>query len=101
MTEAPVTYSTMMVKIDTNAHIGDEGAKVMRDRKVVGLLTAEQYGSQMLTIGDTYLFTPAMVNSFRVIANRNNSNRKPKNTMHLLHNSRHLPRYPLRSRTAT
>ncbi len=55
VTEAPVTYSTMMIKIDTNAHIGDEGAKVMRDRKVVGLVTAEQYGSQVLTIGGVNL----------------------------------------------
>ena len=26
VTEAPVSYSSMMVKIDTNAHVGDEGA---------------------------------------------------------------------------
>ena len=31
--------------------------------------------AQTLTIGDTYLFTPTLVNSFRVVANRNNNTR--------------------------
>lgn len=51
VTEAPITYSTMMVKIDTDAPIGHEGAKVRRDKKVVGMMTAEQYGSRVLTVG--------------------------------------------------
>lgn len=51
VTEAPVSYSSMMVKIDTNCHIGDEGALVRRDGKVVGILTTEQYGSHILIIG--------------------------------------------------
>jgi ferredoxin len=55
VTEAPISYSTMVVKIDTNAHVGEEGAKVRRDGKVVGMVTAEQYGSQVLTIGGVNL----------------------------------------------
>ncbi|KKM09829.1 6-hydroxynicotinate reductase [Clostridiales bacterium PH28_bin88] len=51
VTEAPVSYSSMMVKIDTNLHIGDEGAPVKRDGKVVGMVTAEQYGSHILILG--------------------------------------------------
>jgi len=51
VTEAPVSYSSMMVKIDTNYHIGDEGALVRRDGKVVGILTTEQYGSHIMIIG--------------------------------------------------
>lgn len=51
VTEAPVSYSSMMVKIDTNAHIGDEGALVRRDGHVVGIVTTEQYGSHILILG--------------------------------------------------
>lgn len=51
VTEAPVSYSSMMVKIDTNAHIGDEGALVRRNGRVVGIVTTEQYGSHVLILG--------------------------------------------------
>lgn len=51
VTEAPVSYSSMMVKIDTNQHIGDEGALIRRDGRVVGMVTTEQYGSHVLIIG--------------------------------------------------
>ncbi|WP_288503321.1 4Fe-4S binding protein [Cloacibacillus evryensis] len=51
VTEAPVSYSSMMVKIDTNAHIGDEGALVRRSGRVVGIVTTEQYGSHILILG--------------------------------------------------
>lgn len=51
VTEAPISYSTMIVKIDTNIHIGSEGAIVRRDGKEVGIVSTEQYGSQILIIG--------------------------------------------------
>jgi hypothetical protein len=51
VTEAPISYSSMLVKIDSNLHIGDEGAEVKRDGKVVGMVTTEQYGSHILSIG--------------------------------------------------
>lgn len=51
VTEAPVSYSSMMVKIDTNAHVGDEGALVRRSGRVVGIVTTEQYGSHVLILG--------------------------------------------------
>ena len=51
VTEAPISYSSMMVKIDTNLHIGDEGASVRRDGRVVGMVTTEQYGSHVLILG--------------------------------------------------
>jgi NAD-dependent dihydropyrimidine dehydrogenase PreA subunit len=51
VTEAPVSYSSMMVKIDTNVHIGNEGDKIRRDGKVVGTVSTEQYGHQMIIIG--------------------------------------------------
>ncbi len=51
VTEAPISYSSMIVKIDTNLHIGDEGSLVKRDGKAVGMVTAEQYGSHVLLLG--------------------------------------------------
>ncbi|SDZ30244.1 4Fe-4S binding domain-containing protein [Proteiniborus ethanoligenes] len=57
VTEAPLSYSGVKVKIDTNLHIGEEGAKVKRDGKVVGMITTEEYGSKMLTIGGANLLS--------------------------------------------
>jgi hypothetical protein len=51
VTEAPVSYSSMMVKIDTNAHIGDDGTVVRRSGRDVGMVTTEQYGSHILVLG--------------------------------------------------
>lgn len=57
VTEAPLSYSGVKVKIDTNLHIGEEGAKVRRDGKVVGMVDTEEYGSKMLSIGGANLLT--------------------------------------------
>jgi ferredoxin len=57
VTEAPLSYSGVKVKIDTNLYIGEEGAKVRRDGKVVGMVTTEEYGSKMLTIGGANLLS--------------------------------------------
>ncbi|NPV43330.1 MAG: 4Fe-4S binding protein [Firmicutes bacterium] len=57
VTEAPLSYSGVKVKIDTNRHIGEEGAKVKRDGKVVGMVTTEEYGAKMLTIGGANLLS--------------------------------------------
>ncbi|SCG82002.1 hypothetical protein DW1_0382 [Proteiniborus sp. DW1] len=57
VTEAPLSYSGVKVKIDTNMHIGEEGAKVKRDGKVVGMVTTEEYGAKMLTIGGANLLS--------------------------------------------
>ncbi len=51
VTEAPITYSTMMLKIDTNSYIGKESALVRCNGKEVGIISTEQYGSQMIIIG--------------------------------------------------
>ncbi len=51
VTEAPLSYSGVKVKIDANAHIGDEGAKILRDGMVVGMVDTEEYGAKMLSIG--------------------------------------------------
>lgn len=57
VTEAPLSYSGCKVKIDTNIHIGDEGAKVKRDGKLVGIVTTEEYGSKILSIGGANLLS--------------------------------------------
>jgi len=50
-TEAPLLYSSILLKIDTDVPIGDEGAPVMVKKKKVGLVITDQYGSKMLSIG--------------------------------------------------
>jgi ferredoxin len=57
VTEAPLSYSGVKVKVDTNFYIGEEGAKVRRDGRVVGLLYTEEYGSKMISIGGANLLT--------------------------------------------
>lgn len=57
VTEAPLSYSGVKVKIDTNMDIGEEGAKVKRNGKCVGRVTTEEYGSKMLTIGGANLLS--------------------------------------------
>ncbi len=57
VTEAPLSYSGVKVKVDTNFYIGDEGAKVRRDGRVVGILSTEEYGSKILSIGGANLLT--------------------------------------------
>lgn len=57
VTEAPLSYSGIMVKIDTDIPIGEEGAPVMAGKRKVGLVVTEQYGSKMLSIGGANLLT--------------------------------------------
>ena len=57
VTEAPLSYSGVKVKIDTNFHIGEEGARIRRDGRVVGMIDTEEYGSKILTIGGANLLT--------------------------------------------
>jgi NAD-dependent dihydropyrimidine dehydrogenase PreA subunit len=57
VTEAPLSYSGLKVKIDTNRFIGLEGAIVRRDRQIVGMVTTEEYGAKMLAIGGANLLS--------------------------------------------
>lgn len=59
VTEAPLSYSGVKVKIDTNFHIGEEGAVVLRNNQIVGMVDTEEYGSKMLSIGGANLLTGA------------------------------------------
>ncbi len=57
VTEAPLSYSTLMIKIDTDLPVGEEGAPVQVGKARVGTVMAEQYGSKMLTMGGVNLLT--------------------------------------------
>jgi len=57
VTEAPLSYSSILVKIDTDMPVGEEGADVLVGDRKVGLVTTEQYGSKMLSIGGVNLLT--------------------------------------------
>jgi len=57
VTEAPLSYSGVKVKIDTDEPIGDEGATVYHGRHKVGHVTTEEYGSKMLSLGGANLLT--------------------------------------------
>jgi hypothetical protein len=57
VTEAPLSYSGVKIKIDTDATIGAEGAPLFHRNRKVGHLTTEEYGSKMLSIGGVNLLT--------------------------------------------
>ena len=51
VSEVPLSYSAVTVKLDTNTYIGEEGDPVYRNGKVVGMVTTEEYGSKMIDVG--------------------------------------------------
>lgn len=57
VTEAPMSYSGIKVKIDTDTNIGQEGAPVFIGQKRVGHLCTEEYGSKLLSLGGVNLLT--------------------------------------------
>jgi len=50
-TEAPLLYSTVILKIDTDIPLGDEGAEVTTKKEKIGMVSTDQYGSKILSIG--------------------------------------------------
>ena len=57
VTEAPLSYSGIKVKIDTDLNMGKEGAPVLMGKRRVGHLCTEEYGSKMLSLGGANLLT--------------------------------------------
>ena len=51
VTEAIFSYCGVKVKIDTDRHLGKEGAVVRCRGEAVGLVITSEYGSQMLSLG--------------------------------------------------
>ena len=57
VTEAIFSYCGVKVKIDTDRHLGPEGAAVRAEGEVVGHVTTAEYGSQMLSLGGVHHLT--------------------------------------------
>jgi len=51
VTEAIFSYCGVKVKIDTDRHLGKEGAVIRANGEPVGLVMTSEYGSQMLSLG--------------------------------------------------
>ncbi len=57
VTEAIFSYCGVKVKIDTDRHLGPEGAVVRCEGAAVGHVTTAEYGSQMLSLGGVHHLT--------------------------------------------
>ena len=57
VTEAIFSYCGVKVKIDTDRHLGPEGAVVRAEGEPVGHVTTAEYGSQMLSLGGVHHLT--------------------------------------------
>jgi ferredoxin len=51
VTEVPLSYSSIIVKVDTDIPVGKEGERIFAGKREVGMVETEQYGSKMLHIG--------------------------------------------------
>ncbi len=74
VTEVPLSYSGLKVKVDTDRPIGAEGAPLKFDGRTVGMVETEEYGSKMLAIGGVNRLTGtagfAAARAVAAIANR-------------------------------
>lgn len=57
VTEAIFSYCGVKVKIDTDRHLGAEGAALRVAGEIVGHVTTAEYGSQMLSLGGVHHLT--------------------------------------------
>jgi len=60
VTEAPLSYSGVKIKIDTDLNMGQEGKKIYIRRKGkrhIGHLCTEEYGSKILSLGGVNILT--------------------------------------------
>jgi ferredoxin len=74
VTEAPLSYSGLKIKVDTDAPIGEEGAEIRFDGRPVGMVETEEYGSKMLALGGVNRLTGkygfAVARAVAALANR-------------------------------
>ena len=76
VTEAPLSYSGIKVKIDTDNTIGEEGAAIYFRKRKVGHLTTEEYGAKMLSIGGVNVLTgPTGLTTARLVSDLANRQR--------------------------
>ena len=60
VTEAPLSYSGVKVKVDTDVFVGEESKRIYARRKgkrFLGHLCTEQYGSKILSLGGVNILT--------------------------------------------
>lgn len=57
VTEAIFSYCGVKVKVDTDRHLGPEGAVIRVEGEPVGHVTTAEYGSQMLSLGGVHHLT--------------------------------------------
>ncbi len=57
VSEAIFSYCGVKVKIDTERHLGDEGAVIRHQGEAVGLMMTGEYGSQMMSLGGVHHLT--------------------------------------------
>lgn len=74
VTEAPLSYSGVKLKIDTDLEIGAEGSEVKFEGRTVGMVETEEYGSKILAVGGVNRLTGqagfAAARAVAAIANR-------------------------------
>jgi 6-hydroxynicotinate reductase len=56
VSEVPFSYSGLKLKVDTNLFVGEEGARVRREGRPIGMVETEEYGSKMLALGGVNSF---------------------------------------------
>lgn len=74
VTEAPLSYSGIKIKVDTDWSIGQEGAEIRFEGRPVGMVETEEYGSKILAIGGVNRLTGkqgfAVARAIAAVANR-------------------------------
>ncbi len=95
VTEVPFSYSSIIVKIDTDIPIGKEGDRIFVGKREVGMVETEQYGSKMLHIGGVNRLTGengfVIAKTITDIANRKQVKLKIKNGSRLEVQVGHAP----------
>lgn len=56
VSEVPFSYSGLKLKVDTNLYLGEEGARLRREGRPIGMMETEEYGSKMLAVGGVNSF---------------------------------------------
>ncbi len=74
VTEAILSFSGVRVKLDLDDYIGPEGSPVLRRKKVVGHVTATEYGSRNMSVGGVTLLKsphgPTVARTMTELANK-------------------------------
>ncbi len=74
VTEAPLSYSGIKIKVDTDEPLGQEGSEIRFEGRPVGMMETEEYGSKILAVGGVNRLTGkqgfAVARAIAAVANR-------------------------------